>query len=81
MNSNIRFLYTYKAGLNTKNGFFPVYSGEIQQCQRDLQVIDERLRDLTRETPRLKLYTPESDTFNLETILVELDDGDAEILL
>jgi hypothetical protein len=44
-------------------------------------VVDETLINLTKETPRLKLYTPESDSFNLETILANLDTGDAEILL
>jgi hypothetical protein len=70
------------AGLNTKNGFFPVYNGDIRACQRDLQVVDESIRALTRETPRLKLFTAESDTYNLQTILVNLDNNQsAEILL
>ena len=82
MNSNITFRYTYMAGLNTKNGFFPVYSGDVQPCQSDLQIVDESIRELTRETPRLKIYTPESDVYNLETILINLDDNQsAEILL
>lgn len=82
MKSNISLLYTYMAGLRTVNGHFPIYNGEIQSCQRDLQVVDESLRDATRENAFIRLFTAESDTFDIQSIVIQLDGNEsAEILL